>query len=553
MKNPLLYPASKEQVVFDVVRRDKNIQNLRLEALVENMFLGTGFTLSIEQLYDLTTNDADTIAFRNGMIADLIANPKLEKAFFLIPSSLAYLKEFTRKMEYRDNVICQIALKYRRLSLYANLMNALREAFADPEVKTTSEAIEVLKKMVNDYYDSDQIDPMLQDFSKVDTSWLDIRGFALGANLKSGQILQSMTIDEFSHESYDKSSIFIYWKDEPIKGVSNLKAMPNISNLGLFQNEALNMIHEYYKNAVKDIKTICAKYKPQGLQEFQNVDEAFSFYAGALNLFRRLRDQGFSMCQPTVVDSEKFLLHATEMYPILLALDPDNNTIKNDIDLPVEGKFYLLTGANSSGKSTFMTATGQLIWLFQLGFYLPADGVKISPVRSIFTIFSGGETDNYEDSRMGEEVRQITEMLPNVTSNSIVIMNEPLTSTSPMEGSQICADLIKTLLDNGVSGVVATHFYELYDFLPAIEKAHPGKTGSLITLTKPNPDSDIAIRTYKIKPGAPQKKSYALEVAASHGITLRQIMHRFEDREIKLEIDKPTIMKLHEDGDVDMN
>ena len=105
MKNPLLYPASKEQVIFDVVRRDKNIQNLRLEALVENMFLGTGFTLSIEQLYDLTTNDADTIAFRNGMIADLIANPKLEKAFFLIPSSLAYLKEFTRKMEHRDNII----------------------------------------------------------------------------------------------------------------------------------------------------------------------------------------------------------------------------------------------------------------------------------------------------------------------------------------------------------------------------------------------------------------------------------------------------------------
>lgn len=552
MKNPLLYPANKEEIVFDVVRRDKNIQNLKMQMLVDNIFLGTSFSLSIDELYDLTTNDADTIFFRNGMIEDLISNPKLEEAFFQIPSSLAYLKEFTRKMEHRENIVCQIGLKYRRLSLYARIMNGLRAAFDDPEVHTKSEAIDVLKKLVNDYYVNDGIDEMLSDFSQVDTSWLDIRSFALGANLKNGTMLQNMTVDSFSNEPMDKTSIFVYWKEGDINGVSNLKSMPNISNLGLFQNESLNMIHEFYKKPVKDIKNICAKYKPAGLQKFQDLDMAFSFYAGALNLVRRLRSQGFTMCRPSVRQADKFFLEAKEMYPIELAMDPDNETIKNDIDFSGDGKFYLLTGANSSGKSTYMTATGQLIWLFQLGYFLPAETVEIAPVNSIFTIFSGGETDNYEDSRMGEEVRQIKEMLPNVTGNSIVIMNEPLTSTSPMEGSQICADLIKTLLDLNASGIIATHFYELYDFLPAIEKAHPGKTGSLITLTRPDPDSDIAIRTYKIKTGAPQKKSYALEVAASHGITLRQIMNRFEERDITLNISKDGLTKLHDDGDDDI-
>ena len=549
MKNPLLYPANKEQVLFDTVRRDKNVQNLKLQLLVDNIFLGTSFSLTVDELYDLSTNDADTIAFRNGMISDLISNPKLEEAFFQIPSSLAYLKEFTRKMEHRDNIVCQIGLKYRRLSLYAKLMNALRDAFADPEVVVKSEAITVLKEIVDTYYDKDEIDAMLADFATVDTSWLDIRSISIGANLKNGTMLQAMTVDNFSSEPLDKSSIFVCWKGDEITGVSNLKSLPNISNIGLFQNEALNMIHEYYKKPVKDIKNICARYKPQGLQRFQELDMAFSFYAGALNLTRRLRARGFSMCRPNVKFSDKFFLEANEMYPIELALDESITTIKNEIDFTGDGKFYLLTGANSSGKSTYMTSTGQLIWLFQLGYYLPADKVEISPVHSIFTIFSGGETDNYEDSRMGEEVRQIKEMLPNVTPNSIVIMNEPLTSTSPMEGSQICADLIKTLLDGNVSGLIATHFYELYDFLPAIEKAHPGRTGSLITVTKPDPNSDIAIRTYKVKLGAPQKKSYALEVAASHGTTLRQIMVRFADRDIHLDIDNDTLSKMHDDGE----
>lgn len=554
MKNPLLYPADKEPMVFDVVRRDKNIQNLKMQMLVDNIFLGTAFSLSIDELYNLATNDAETIAFRNGMIADLVANPKLEEAFFLIPSSLAYMKEFTRKMGHRDNIICQIGLKYRRLSLYAELMNALRDAFASPEVKTSSEAIGVLKQIIDDYYESDEIDAMLNDFKSVDTSWLDIRSFSLGANLKKGTILQSMTIDEFSKDLYDKTSIFVYWKEGEINGVSNLKPIPNISNLGMFQNEALNMIYDYYKPEVKKVKKICSKYRPQGLQRFQELDEAFSFYAGAINLIRRLRERGFKMCRPNVLGVDKFLLEADEMYPIELAMDVDVVTIKNRVDFSGDGKFYLLTGANSSGKSTYMTAIGQLIWLFQLGYYLPADKVDISPVNSIFTIFSGGETDNYEDSRMGEEVRQIKEMLPNVTPNSIVIMNEPLTSTSPMEGSQICADLIKTLLDGNVSGIIATHFYELYDFLPAIEKAHPGKTGSLITITKPDPNSDIAIRTYKIRSGVPQKKSYALEVAASHGVSLRQIMNRFEDRHIDLGITNQQIVALHaEDSDEDSN
>lgn len=547
MKNPLLYPANGQEVVFDTVRRDKNIQNLKIGTLVENIFLGTRFSLTIDDLYNLATNEAETIKFRNDMIDDLISNPKLEEAFFQIPSALAYLKEFTRKMEFRESDICKVALNYRRLSLYANLMNGLKSAFTDPNVVVKSEAIQVLKGIVDEFYHQDEIDNMLAEFAKVDTSWLDIRSFALGANLKNGAILQNMTIANFDTESHDTTSIFVTWKEGDINGVSNLKAMPNISNIGLFQDRVLDMIKECYEKPVKEIKKICSRYKPQGLQRFQALDTAFSFYAGALNLVRRLRAMDFAMCKPEIIASERFFLDAKEMYPIELALDPDNNTIKNEVSFPGDGKFYLLTGANSSGKSTYMTSTGQLIWLFQLGYWLPADVVKIAPVNSIFTIFSGGETDNYEDSRMGEEVRQIKEMLPNVTANSVIIMNEPLTSTSPMEGSEICADLIRTLLDRNASGVIATHFYELYDFLPQIDKIHPGKTGSLITVTIPDPKSDIAIRTYKIKIGSPQKKSYALEVAATHGITLRQMHSRFEDRGIHLELTDDILTELHSD------
>lgn len=547
MKNPLLYPANGQEVVFDTVRRDKNIQNLKIGTLVENIFLGTRFSLTIDDLYNLATNEAETIKFRNDMIDDLISNPKLEEAFFQIPSALAYLKEFTRKMEFRESDICKVALNYRRLSLYAKLMNGLKSAFTDPTVVVKSEAIQVLKDIVDEFYHQDQIDSMLAEFAKIDTSWLDIRSFALGANLKNGGILQNMTIAHFDTENHDTTSIFVTWKDGDINGVSNLKAMPNISNIGLFQDRVLDMIKECYEKPVKEIKKVCSRYKPQGLQRFQALDTAFSFYAGALNLVRRLRSMDFTMCKPEIISSERFFLDAKEMYPIELALDPDNNTIKNEVSFPGDGKFYLLTGANSSGKSTYMTATGQLIWLFQLGYWLPADAVKIAPVNSIFTIFSGGETDNYEDSRMGEEVRQIKEMLPNVTGNSVIIMNEPLTSTSPMEGSEICADLIRTLLDRNASGVIATHFYELYDFLPQIEKIHPGKTGSLITVTIPDPKSDIAIRTYKIKIGSPQKKSYALEVAATHGITLRQMHSRFEDRGIHLELTDDILTELHSD------
>jgi len=550
MKNPLLYPDGKEPMIFDTVRREKNIQNLRLESLVNNIFLGTQFSLSVEELYNLATSDAETINYREDMIRDLISNPQLEEAFFEIPSTLIYLKEYTRKMEFRSSLICQVGLKYRRLSMYAKVMNSLRAAFNNPSVKLTSQAIKHLQALVDKYYDKDKIDEMLNRFKDVDASWLDIRSVNLGVNLKNGSSMVNMVIAEFSPNPYDQSSVFTFWRKGEITGVSNLKSLPNIANAGLFQTQVMDMIHERYKKPINELKSICNRYSADGLKAFEELGEAFSFYAGALNLIRRLRNRGFTMCHPVVKPADRFFIHAKEMYPIDLALDETVNTIKNDINFDPKGKFYILTGANSSGKSTYMTATGQLIWLLQLGYYLPCDYVEIAPSSSIFTIFSGGETDNYEDSRMGEEVRQISEMLPNVTSNSVIIMNEPLTSTSPLEGSMICRDLIKKLLEKKASGVIATHFYELYDLLPEIEEKFPGQTGSIITVTKPDPETDIAIRTYKVKEDAPQKKSYALEVAAVHGVTLRQVVHRLSDRGLKLDVNSDVYKKLHDVDDI---
>lgn len=550
MKNPLLYPDSKEPMIFDTVRREKNVANLRLETLVNNIFLGTPFSLSVEELYNLATSDPETISYRIDMIRDLISNPQLEEAFFEIPSTLAYLKEFTRKMEYRSSLICQVGLKYRRLSMYAKVMNGLRDAFKSPSVKLNSQAILHLKALVEKHYDKDKVDEMLHKFSQIDASWLDIRGVGLGVNVKNGASMVNMLVADFNLKPYDQSSVFTFWREGDITGVSNLKTLPNIANAGLFQGEIMDMINDRYKKPINELKSTCNHYSADGLKAFEELDEAFSFYAGALNLINRLRHRGFTMCHPNITPSDRFYIDAKEMYPIELALDETITTIKNDIHFDRKGKFYILTGANSSGKSTYMTALGQMVWLLQLGYYLPGDSVDVAPTSSIFTIFSGGETDNYEDSRMGEEVRQISEMLPNVTSNSIIIMNEPLTSTSPMEGSQICADLIRNLLEKKASGIISTHFYELYDLMPAIDEKFPGQTGSIVTVTVPDPENDIAIRTYKIKEDAPQKKSYALEVAATHGVTLHQVVRRLADRGLKFEIDAKTFEALHDVDDI---
>ena len=193
------------------------------------------------------------------------------------------------------------------------------------------------------------------------------------------------------------------------------------------------------------------------------------------------------------------------------------------------GGAVIVTGANHSGKTSYLKTVGQILLLAQLGFYVPATDLAFRPVHKIHTLFSAGEDSDMTASRMGIEVRILAEILDQAKAEDLVLINEPLTSTNPVEAISICADLIQKLLRNRVSCLVVTHLYDVYFLLRStMPKEFQSHLKSLVTLARYEEHQGM-IYSYQLIESEPQGTSYAMQTAESFGITLKDLIHNAAD------------------------
>ena len=96
-------------------------------------------------------------------------------------------------------------------------------------------------------------------------------------------------------------------------------------------------------------------------------------------------------------------------------------------------RFYMVTGANNGGKTTFARAVGVCHLMAQMGLYVPAESAEISPADYIFTHFPKEEAVGINSSRFTTEIKELKKICEYMTDRSLVIFNESIQSTTPVE------------------------------------------------------------------------------------------------------------------------
>ncbi len=159
------------------------------------------------------------------------------------------------------------------------------------------------------------------------------------------------------------------------------------------------------------------------------------------------------------------------------------------------------------------------------------------------TLFSSGETQRYDESRMGNEVRQFSEISAAMAPHTLLLLNEPMTSTNPEEGAAICCDMVNLILQKGGRGIIVTHLYELFGMLDE-KGVDRSRIGSLVTKTLLD-ESGSTVKTYKVEEREPEYKSYALELSRQAGITLEQFIQEAKRDNFELPINPEILSQLH--------
>ena len=145
--------------------------------------------------------------------------------------------------------------------------------------------------------------------------------------------------------------------------------------------------------------------------------------------------------------------------------------IANDTQLDDEQSFWIVTGPNMGGKSTYLRQVAQIALLAHCGSFVPAQSANIALLDRIFSRIGAGDSLAEGRSTFLVEMEETASICSQATERSLVILDEVGRGTSTNDGRAIAQAVVEYLhTEVRARCLFATHYHELTQ----LEKDHPG-------------------------------------------------------------------------------
>jgi DNA mismatch repair protein MutS len=152
--------------------------------------------------------------------------------------------------------------------------------------------------------------------------------------------------------------------------------------------------------------------------------------------------------------------------------------IANDIFLdPSTQQIIILTGPNMSGKSAILRQTALITLMAHMGSFVPAANARIPLTDKIFTRVGASDNLSGGESTFMVEMNETASIINNVTSRSLILLDEIGRGTSTYDGISIAWSIAEYLhnISQAPKTLFATHYHELNeleDKLPRVKNYH---------------------------------------------------------------------------------
>ncbi len=209
-----------------------------------------------------------------------------------------------------------------------------------------------------------------------------------------------------------------------------------------------------YHNLVSSILPSITKIQSKS-ELIAKLDCLTSFASTALN---------YNYTKPIVKQDYKIDIKQGRHPVIESQLENKNDYIPNDIYLDdTSQQLIMITGPNMSGKSAILRQTAIIVLMSQIGSFIPAYSAKIGLVDKIFTRVGASDNISKGESTFMVEMNETASILNNLSSRSLVLLDEIGRGTSTFDGISIAwsiAEYLHEVLEKPKT-LFATHYHEL--------------------------------------------------------------------------------------------
>ncbi len=180
-------------------------------------------------------------------------------------------------------------------------------------------------------------------------------------------------------------------------------------------------------------------------------------------VFAKAKYSVFLKAQRAELIEEKIIDIQAMRHPLLVGIKEE--IVENDFILGVNSSNHcgivLITGSNTGGKTVALKTVGLLVLMTKAGMHIPCLGAKIYPYKNIFCDISTEQSLEQGFSTFSAHIKNISEILNEMNSDSLILLDELGSGTDPLEGAVLSRSILEYIARKNANAVITTHLGEL--------------------------------------------------------------------------------------------
>lgn len=301
-------------------------------------------------------------------------------------------------------------------------------------------------------------------------------------------------------------------------------ASDDFSNL---ESEILKQFRKKHKDFFVRVERFHKAGKPYVHDALLKLFPEMGYYLSFAQFERRMIERGLMFCTPKsgskVATKEEGLgaspeeLSAKGLYDLALAIacgEEGKAVVSNDVLLLPGEDFFVLTGPNQGGKTTYARSLGQMVYFAKMGFDVPAEAATVPYYQKLWTHFSVEESAETGRGKLMDELVRLKPMMGKEEEGSFIVINELFTTAANFDANVMGKRVLDYFIGHHCKGIYVTHLSDLSKACETVVSLRAGV-------------DEKGRQTYEIERSEAQELAGANRQVEKYGLTYRQLKERF--------------------------
>lgn len=284
-------------------------------------------------------------------------------------------------------------------------------------------------------------------------------------------------------------------------------------NPGVFEEKMLHVLSRIHPEIFQELLHFYETYSTIFAEEIFRFSNEIQFYLSFQIFAEKTEEKGYIFSLPGIKEENIFC--GKNIFDAALLWKGKGDVIRNDFSFLPHPSFFVVTGPNQGGKTTFARALGQAVYFSIMGLPVNGTAMELPYFSGLSTHFEKEESLLSNAGKLKEEMNRLKPMMKAKEKRQFIILNELFTTATTSDAFSMGKRVMEHFLVRDCYGIYVTHIQELAEESEQIK--------SLVAQVE---EGEEEKRTFQILPMSPQGYGYSDSLVKEFQLHYEDIIRR---------------------------